>query len=331
MNIPFKLAIPLLFIIPLVVWFSGVRKYDFMIPRTIPAGELRPDFASPVELEIGRVPEEETGSPPKVDAPAMPEIDSGDFQTAPGLDEYIASAELGAPALLNLAQKLQSAGQVQRAVLAYERILDSTPLGGSASIEAEVALAHLKATLPLWNSDPAASVPLEIHFDTARDPESLKGAITTLTELITVGSGNQCKPSFQIRLSSAPSQALPSLPLAIWLTVPNEDPDKPSLAVVTLAPKSDEDLNSRLTHGLYRLLSRRIVSVGQLTHLPPLLQGEDPEHAIVNKVTRLAWQQILATPFQSLEAGPPTEGEEPDATTEESGTAQATESEGIAQ
>ena len=307
MTVPLKFAIPLLFIIPLVVWFSGIRKYDFVNPRVIPANELRPAFASPVEIQIAGIDNGTSATTPAEEAPELPEIDPGDFQTAPGLDEYQSDALLGAATMLKLAQKLQSAGQVQRAVLALERVLDSTPSGGTASAEAEKALVNLKATLPLWNSDPEAAVPLEIHLDTARSSDSLSGAITTLSELIKVGSGNQCQPTFQIHLSEPPNQPLPSLPVAIWLTVPGEDPEKPSLAVVTLAPKSDEDLDSRLTHGLYRLLARRIKSIAQLTTLPPLLQGEDPENAVVNKVTRLAWKQILATPFQSLEAGPPTE------------------------
>ena len=264
----------------------------------------------------------------------MPEIDPGDFQTAPGLDEYQDSAELGAAPMLKLAQKLQNAGQVQRAVLAFERILDSTPSGGSATIEAEEALVNLKATLPRWNSDSSAAVALEIHFDTARKPESLDGAIATLSELIAVGSGNQCLPSFQIHLSDPPALPLPALPVAMWLTVPGEDPEKPSLAVVTLAPKSDEDLDARLTHGLYRLLARRVTSVGQLSPLPPLMEGEDPENALVNKVTRLAWKQILATPFQSLQAGPPSETPSDDAdgeSPETSGAAEESPEEEIAQ
>ena len=54
MTVPLKFAIPLLFIIPLVMWFSGARKYDFMTPRAIPANELRPDFATPVEIELAK-------------------------------------------------------------------------------------------------------------------------------------------------------------------------------------------------------------------------------------------------------------------------------------
>lgn len=305
--VPLKVVIPLLLLIPLTVWFIGTRKYNFMEARNIPENELRPEFASPVNhgiVDLLNSPQEPS---PKEDAPTMPVIAVGDFQTSPALNEYQAESELGALALMNLAQRLQAAGQVQRALLAYERVLDSTPTGTSTQLEAETALADLKEIIPIWNPDPEAAIPLQLHLNTARTPESLTGTITTLTELIRVGSGNQAQPEFRITSSPLPNQQLPSLPLAIWLTIPGEDPEKPSLAIVTVTPQSDEELDSSLTHGVYRLLSKRIESIALLTPPPVLLQGEDPENAIVNKITRLAWQQILATPFQSLEAGPPSE------------------------
>ncbi|MDQ8191111.1 hypothetical protein [Roseibacillus persicicus] len=312
--IPYKAAIPILLLTPLAIWFWGIRKYDFMTPRAIPASELRPDFASPVNREIADELAPLAQSPPETETPSIPEIDPGDLMVSPGLDEYMKDAHLGAPSLLNLAQRLQYEGQLQRSVLAYERVLDSTPSGGTSQSEAEAALAALKTSLPLWNADPAAATQIKVHLGTARTPESLSGALATLSELIRVSSGNLCQAEFQIITSPEPSQPLPALPVAMWLTMPSEDPEKPSFAVVTVAPKSDEELNDRLTHGLYRLLSRRIVAIDKLTPPPPLLKGEDPENAIVNKLTRLAWKQVLETPFQSLEAGPPIEnapGEEP--------------------
>lgn len=305
--IPLKVVIPLLLLVPLTVWFMGVRKYNFMEARDIPENELRPEFASPVERRIADLLATPEIEEPQEEEPVMPEINVGDFQISPGLEEYRADSEFGAPALLNLGQRLQAAGQVQRALLAYERVLDSSPTGTSTQQEAEAALANLKEVIPMWNPDPTASVALQIHLDTARTPESLAGTITTLTELIRVSSGSQSQPKFRIISSPKPSHKLPSLPVAIWLTIPGEDPEKPSLAIATVTPKSDEELDSSLTHGVYRLLSKRIELIAQLTPPPALLQGEDPENAIVNKITRLAWKQILSTPFQSLEAGPPSD------------------------
>lgn len=317
MTIPLKVAIPLLILIPLVAWFSGTRKYDFMTPRVIPASELRPDFASPVDREIAELLRERPPEVAEVPAPELPVIDFGDLQISPTLDEYRAESELGAVALLDLARRLQNAGHIQRSVLAFERVLDSSPPGSSPQAEAVQALVNLKALLPMWNPDSNAAIPLEIHLNTARDPASLKGTITTLTELIIIGSGQLCRPSFHIHQSPLPEAPLPSLPVAVWMTVPEEDPEKPSLAVVTVAPRSDDELDARLTHGLYRLLVRRITAIGRLTPPPPLLQDEDPENAIVNQVTRLAWQEILSTPFQSLVAGPPSDALSTEATSAE--------------
>lgn len=307
MTVPYKFAIPLLLAAPLVCWFWGSRKYDFMTPREIPVSELRPEFASPVDREVAALLNERSPEPEQPKAPDLVKLEIGDLQTSPGLDEYRAQAGAGALALLDLAQRLQNSGQVQRAVLAYERIQDSTPAGSSVQKEAEIALGNLKTELPMWHADPDARLPLQIHFDTARPPETLERAIATLTELLTIGSGNLCRPTFHILTSPPPSTPLPSLPAAVWMTIPGEAPDKPSLSVVTVTPQSDKDLDHHLTSALYRLLCRRLRAIGSLTEPAALAVGEDPENAIVNRITRLAWKEILTTPFQSLEAGPPGE------------------------
>lgn len=277
-----------------------------MTPRSVSASELRPEFASPVDREIIDSLTSRTDEPPDTDAPSLPQIEFGSIGTSPGLDEYLADSQQGAQALLDLAIRLQNAGHIQRAVLAYERILDSTPAGGSPRLEAEETLANLKISLPIWNADSESAIPLEINLSTARAPETLQPALTALTELITIGSGNLCQPKFQIIPSSPPTQNLPSYPIAIWLTVPGEEPDKPSLAVITIAPQSDEEVTQKLTRGIFTLLKRRIESIGNLSTPLPLSEGEDAESALVNRITRLAWKQILETPFQSLQEGPPT-------------------------
>ncbi|WP_200391500.1 hypothetical protein [Roseibacillus ishigakijimensis] len=292
---------------PLLTWFWGVRKYDFMTPRTIPVRELRPDFASPVNREIVEAVTPYSLHPQEGKTPEIPEIPLGDLNASPQLDEYREQASLGAPSLLQLADRLQYEGRIQRAVLAYERVIDSTPSGGSAQEEATEALANLKESLPPWNGDLSASEPLQINLATARPPESLQHGITTLSSLVSVASGNLASARFEITQLPPPPASLPSLPVAMWLTVPGEEAAKPSLSVITIIPAEDEDLASELTHGLYRLIGRRLETIAQLTLPPPLLKGDEPENAIVNKLTRLAWQQILETPFQSLEAGPPTE------------------------
>ena len=305
MIVPYKFAISLLILVPLTLWFVGTCKYDFMTPQDIPANELRPGFASPVNPEIADAVTSPARLSKRPEQPAIPEIDPGDFQISPGLDEYQTFAHLGAPSLLQLAQKLQNAGQVQRAVLAYERVLDSTASGGSSQEKAQASITTLKTSLPRWNPDPQAAKPLRINLSTARDADSLLGTITTLTELIAASSGNQAQPEFVILKSDSPTLALPALPIALWLTISGEDPEIPSLTVVTITPPDDSTLNDITTHALYRLVSRRLESIGGFTLPPEFEEGENPENALVNKVTRLGWKRILATPFQSLEAGPP--------------------------
>lgn len=299
-TVPLKFAIPLLIILPLMIWFWGTRKYDFMTPRVIPESELRPDFASPVNGDLANSlqPNEQEAPPPKP-AP-IPDLDPGDFQVSPSLAEYRAYAEDGTPALLKLAQGLQNGGHIQRAVLAYERIIDSTPPISLEREPAEQALASLKVSLPRWNVDPEASIPLTLNLLSARNEESLQPSLAALSELVTTSSGGLCQPVFVLKSAPQPSIELPALPIAFWLTVDGEDPEVPSLPVVTLAPASDAELDRDLNLALYRLLARRVQENRNLTPIPVLQEWEDPEVALVSKITRLSWQRLLKTPIQSF-------------------------------
>lgn len=281
-------------------WFLGTRKYDFMAARAIPEGELRPDFASPVNGDLVsslRLIEERPPAP----APApIPDLDPGDFQVSPSLAEYRAYAEDGTPALLKLAQKLQNDGHIQRAVLAYERIIDSTPPNSLERAPAEEALASLKVSLPRWNVDPAAAIPLTLSLVSARSEESLQPSLAAISELLTTSSGGLCQLSIVLQSAPEPTVELPSLPAALWLTVEGEDPEVPSLPVVTIAPASDAELDEALNLALYRLIARRIKESRSLTPLPAIVEGENPETALVSKITRLSWQRLLKTPIQSF-------------------------------
>ena len=301
MHIPLKISLPLLLIAPTAVWFWGTQKYDFLTPRDIPEHELRPEFASPVNSDIVaslhklRQPKEEPKPPP------IPDLDPGDLLTPPSLSEYQQYAEQGAPAILKLAEKLQNEGRIQRAALAYERIIDSTPVTSIEREQAEVTLEALKTTLPLWNIEPNEAVPLTINIVTARSEDSLQPSLAAISELIAVSSGGLCRPNFALQVSPTPSEELPALPIVLWLTVAGEDLEAPSLPVLTIAPSADTELDSRLAFSIYRLLARRIEENRALTTPPPLLQTENPETELVAKITRLSWNQLLKTPLQVFE------------------------------
>lgn len=298
--IPLKFAIPLLILVPLVLWFVGTSKYDFMVARAIPESELRPAFASPVNGDLVSSLRPVDERPPAPEPAPIPDLDPGDFLVSPSLSEYRAYAEDGTPALLKLAQKLQNDGHIQRAVLAYERVIDSTPPISLEREAAEEALTSLKVSLPRWNVDPAAAIPLTMSLVSARSEESLQASLAALSELMATSSGGLCQPSFVLQPAPEPQVELPSLPVAVWLTVEGEDPEVPSLPVVTIAPSSDEELDGALNLALYRLLVRRVKESRILTPLSPIAEGEDPETALVSKITRLTWQRLLKTPIQSF-------------------------------
>ncbi len=304
MIIPLKIALPLLVVIPLAIWFAGISKYDFLTPREIPANELRPKFASPVNRDI--IDSLRVNSEPEPPLPPpLPEILPGDLAVSPALDAYLKDAPTGAPSLLQLATTLENRGQIQRAFLAYERIIDSTPAQTSFYEHAEGVISSLKTNLPVWNPDPSAAIPISVHIATARPAESFSSSLTILSELIAISSGGICLPHFEVAVSPQPLTPLPSLPAAVWFNIAGEDEKNPSLSVVTIAPKTDSEFEDKLLRAVYQLVSRRLEAIDQLNPLPPLNPEDSAQEALVNRVTRLAWREVAGTPFHSLEAQSP--------------------------
>jgi len=307
--VPKKIAIPLLILFPIVIWILGTRKYNFMEPKPLSAEEIRPDFAAPPNRELVKSLSPFGDPPPEVPTPTIPRIELGDNFVSPSLSEYQADSHLGAPSLLQLGEELLAKEDQVRALLAYERILDSTPTGGKGATQAETAITKIKTKLPPWNPDPATRLALQVHLSSARDPSEFEAIASVITEISNSSSGHLCETQCVVETSPAPSQELPSLPIAIWITVPGEDPGKPSLSAVTIVPGPDENLDEKILQGLYRLLTTRAKMVGGLTPPSPLLRGEKATDSILFRITRLTWEKILNSPFQSLEQGPPSDGE----------------------
>ena len=88
--------------------------------------------------------------PPVVDAP--PAQNLGDLGKPPALDDYTDLAANGAAALMERATALESVGESQRALLAWERVLDSTNPEKTEAETAIAAIQRLRPTLADWNT-----------------------------------------------------------------------------------------------------------------------------------------------------------------------------------
>ncbi|MEM9080337.1 MAG: hypothetical protein AAGC74_06555 [Verrucomicrobiota bacterium] len=320
MRVPLFIAIPLLFIVPVLVWLLSTRGYDFMTPRELSEAELRPTFASPADPELVAALETKTApTPPEPSAPPLPRIPLGDLEKAPAIDEYRMESAIGAQALLVLANELLDEKQPQRALLAFERIIDSTPPGGPERHEANLALPSLIAELPPWNDDSTKRTPITLNCSTSRPEEELLPAIRSLRAFLQHASSQLCDIEFTLIPAPEPEAPLSSFPIAVWLTIPGEDPDQPALPVKTFNPSPDAGIALPLAKTIYHLLSTRVRNIPDLTPLPPIPEETEINKLFLTTITRLTWQTLLTTPFQPVaetlpnpeSPQPPTESEQP--------------------
>jgi len=218
-------------------------------------------------------------------------IDPGELKRPPNLQEYAELAPQGAARLLALADLLESRGALQRALLAWERVLDLSPATADQARTAIAAIKRVRPTLPAWNQDRAAAITITLRAttskksattltpalaQTARDLERAAAGILKVTTIVTTTSGN-------LTTSKA-------APVTLWLKGPN----KSSSATTTLSftPGSTKSLPDDLLKKVFVLVC------GQLRHDPSLTSpvvmsaGENPLDALSCHITRLCWQRL---------------------------------------
>ena len=231
------------------VWWYGTRKADFLTPP--PASKLAENRAR-VESSLPQVdhPDNAVAVPAGAVEPAppppeelKPAIVLGDLSSPPTLQEYAEFAPKGAAHLLDLAALLEAEGEFQRALLAWERVLDTGKADATQAGTAIAASQRLRPTLPAWNTDRAKAIAITLHAgtssknaktltpvleETAREMERASAGILKVTAIVTSGRG---------RLT-----ATTPVPVALWLAGPTKGSVSTAVRSFTVgSPKSLRD------------------------------------------------------------------------------------------
>lgn len=300
--VPLKIALPLLIVVPILIWTVGTRRYDFVTP---PPDLIVSQQPTPQEFEPEPKLEKPAPAPVVVEEiPEEPEIpvELGDTESPPALDEYIHIAELDPNYLLRLAVALEQNGHVLRSLLAFQRIIDSTPAGGGIRAQAQAKQSELTAHELSWNAAPEPPLPIRLTISTNRPRSELSESLEHLSQELERSSGGICKLETMFRRAPQPLIKLPNLPIALWFTVKGEDPSNPPHSVITINPRQDEDLLQRLAGAFYELTRQRLQSFRELTPPPLLGQEDDSIIALNERMTWLMWHTLSSNPFMTVEA-----------------------------
>lgn len=301
----------------LLTWHFRTRKIDFMTPAgvtlapeddgsdlAVGAPALQPTINKQGQMTtlLGN-PEE----PEEVEMTEITDADLGDLDAAPGLAAYRSFARQEAPSrVFELSSTLRARGQFQRALLALERVIDTSEPDPEALAEAAKGITALAPTLPQWNVDPIAELPLNLHLSSARDaPESVKAAALKVATLIKKSSGDQLEIIPKI-LSNGTKNALPDSPLALWLATTGDQ--SASTAVITLRVTDDaEAAFAEIAKAVSQAVRSRLVKEEYVT--PPPLKATS-EELISVYITRLMWRdfaQSLVNPAEDPEGSATTD------------------------
>ncbi len=293
----------------LLTWHLRTNDFNFMKPT----GIILPPEDDGSDLAVGAAvlqPKIETnprvaevlGNPEKTEEPEIPEIsdlDLGDLESSPGLDSYRKFAENNPPdRLFELSSTLRARGEFQRALLAFERVIDTSKADSKALAEASKGISALSPTLPRWNIDPTREVPLTLHLGTARlADESLKAATLEVATTIRKSSGDQLDIIPKIT-SSGGDEATADSPVALWLSTGGKNPASSSV----LTFRSTDDQAAAINEISLAVFQAVRGHLGKLGYpLPPPLQATGRDLLSIH-ITRLMWRDFARSLHKEREA-----------------------------
>lgn len=286
-----------------ITWYLRTKNMDFLNPSGVDPSEDKENTniatgGASVQPDIPEAPEPYPILPEDPPEPAEPEVtpiteaDLGDLETAPGLDAYRDFArEHPADRLFQLSSALRSRGYFQRALLAFERVVDTAEPDSESLVEASLGIAALTLTLPRWNVDPETEIQLTLTLSIACPaPEFLKKNLLDLALTLRESSGDQLEIIPKI-LSKGDANAPTDGPVALWLS-PSDDEEVTS-SVITARLSNDPELAyPTLALAVFKAIRSSLVRAGYPRAIDLDLEGPN---LLKTQITRLMWRDFALT------------------------------------
>ena len=106
------------------------------------------------------------------------------------------------------ASHLESIGQSKHALLAWERVIDTTYPDKNERKQALSAIKRLKGSQPPWNPDPSSGIQLTLQAGASvNDAQALKRALEIAAQNMSTASGGVVQVSVKLSLGKKPKQS----------------------------------------------------------------------------------------------------------------------------
>lgn len=304
MRVPIPIAILCCLTAVGLTWYFSTRHMDF---TTVPTAEKltqvkekweesRPNIPPPQPINAELLADKPAIVPQTPDQPTSEQgntLSLGNLAHAPGLDEYGVYSDEDTQKLIALATELETKGALQRALLAWERILDLSHPDEAQQKTAATAVKRLKDNLPPWNPDPTASIHLTLQAGAAiKDKKLLESSLKQAADLITESSGQIIVVDIKATIGKGSSVKTPRIPVAIWFSRHgNHAGETPPISFMT-DPKKPKKLTKQIYAGAYALLKSQLARETQFSPLPEASKTNPTEELLRYYVTRFMWREF---------------------------------------
>lgn len=218
-------------------------------------------------------------------------MEPGDFSKTPEIQEYQNQAAKGASHLIELAGFLESQGQFQRALLAWERVLDSGKPDAAQAKTALDAVKRLRPTLPEWNTDPKKAVTITLQAGAARKTaKTVKPLLEETAKHLEKASSGILKVKVMVAEGRDIKRKDTPVPVAMWIT--GADKKSRSTDVLSFTVESPETLARDVDATAFQIVRSHLGRKAGQSPPPDLTDGESPRDAFGSHVTRLFWQDL---------------------------------------
>lgn len=292
-----------------IVWWNAVKQKDFMTPPNAEEIALaRQETLDSLAVPGGIAPEQPIKAilvkPTKLSLP-NPELDTvvvaeketqtemGDLTTSPGLDQYADLSEKGADHMEALATLFETKGELQRALLAWERMVDVVSADSDQRTIAYKAIARLTPQLPPWNIDPTAAQTIVFHSGCDRDVAALiEPLMQEITALISANTSGILQVQANVNAGPRPSKDGPKLPIALWFSGKDEKSQQSKTITISSESTDPEVLRKALLTSAYKLIRDEIGSQTAFQAPMELKPDHDVGTLFGTAVTRLSWMEF---------------------------------------
>jgi len=330
--LPVVRRIPILAVIPLTIgviavpWWAWTKDMNFTTPPSdFQLRRIRSDTSAALTkprrdtpLNSRDDPQREVQSPIK---PA-PVIDPGDPHAPAPLDAFSEHADKGAKALIELAVHLEEQSGNARALLAWERVLDSCKPDDSQRAAALAGIQRLRPSVAPWTVDPLAKpLVLEAAVSQSTPHPALDGLLEEVGRITANSSAGlvkfvprvdlpdppqkekakpkpkpKPKPKGKAKVPAeppppAPPPPPPRPPLSLQILADGESSASTGIVELTL-PEDQTELRRELLRGVYRLVASQLAATTEFNPPDPLSETDDPVPALSARITRLCWAEF---------------------------------------